>query len=213
MAFLVPRAPLTPAARLAVGLDPAARVVRAGEIAALRDAEAAVAAAREQADAIVAGAQDAFEAEKQRGYQEGLEEARMEQAEQMIENVSRTVDYFSKVEGRMVDLVMQAVQKIIADFDDSERVVITVKNALGVVRNQKQMTLRLNPQQVDLVKARVDELLAGYPGVGYLDIVADSRLKPDSCILESDIGLVEASIEGQLNALRNAFQKVLGSRV
>ena len=52
-----------------------------------------------------------------------------------------------------------------------------------------------------------------YPGVGYLDIVPDSRLKPDSCILESEIGLVEASIEGQLAALRNAFQKVLGSRI
>jgi type III secretion protein L len=213
MAFLVPRSPLTPARRLAVGVVPAAKVVRAAEIAALGDADALVAAARAQAEAIVAEAGAAFEAEKQRGYQEGLEEARLEQAEQMIENVSRTIDYFGKVEGRMVELVMQAVQKIVADFDDSERVVITVKNVLGVVRNQKQMTLRLNPQQVETVKKRVDELLAAYPGVGYLDIVPDSRLKLDSCILESEIGLVEASMDGQLAALKGAFEKVLGSRV
>ena len=213
MAFLIPRQPLKPARQLSVGLDPAAKVVRAADVAALRQAEEAVAVAHAQAQAIVEQAQAAFEAERQRGYQEGLEEAKLEQAENMIENVSRTVDYFAKVEGRMVDLVMQAVQKIVSDFDDEARVLITVKNVLAVVRNQKQMTLRLNPQQVDMVKSRVNDLLAAYPGVGYLDIVADHRLKPDACILESEIGLVEASMEGQLAALRSAFNKVLGSRI
>lgn len=112
----------------------------------------------------------------------------------------------------MVDLVMQAVQKIMADFDDRARVLATVKNVLSVVRNQKQMTLRLAPPEVDLVQAQVDELLTAYPGVSFLDIVADSRLKAGECILESDIGLVEASTEGQLAALRGAFQRVLGNR-
>ena len=113
----------------------------------------------------------------------------------------------------MVDLVMQAVQKIMSDFDDRDRIVITVKNVLSVVRNQKQLTLRLHPQQVDGVKERVNELLAAYPGIGYIDIVGDHRLKLGACVLESDIGLVEASLEGQLAALQSAFTKVLGSRI
>jgi len=213
MAFILPRSPLKPVHRLALGLAPGTVLVRADELAALRHAEQIVADARAQAQAIVDAAQAAFEAERQRGFQEGREEARLEQAEQMIVNVTRTVDYFGKVEGRMVELVMQAVQKIVSDFSDDDRVLITVKNVLSVVRNQKQMTLRLHPQQVEMVKARVNELLAAYPGVGYLDIVADHRLQLNACILESEIGLVEASMEGQLAALRGAFQKVLGSRI
>lgn len=213
MAFILPRSPLTPQRRLILGLDPTLKVIRAQDIAVLRSAEAAVADAMAQADAIVAQAQEAYEAERRRGFEEGQAQAKLEQAEQMIETVSRTVDYFSKVETKMVDLVMQAVQKIIDGFDDRERVLLTVRNVLSVVRNQKQMTLRLSPLQVDLVKSHVNELLAEYPGVGYLDIVADSRLKDDACILESEIGLVEASMAGQLKALRNAFEKVLGSRV
>lgn len=216
MAFFLPHAavnPLQPARKLAAGIDPSRKVIRFAEVAALHEAERLIEAANAQAEAIVAQAQAAFEAERQRGYEEGTEEAKLEQAEQMIENVSRTIDYFGKVESRMVELVMQALRKIISDFSDEDRVLITVKNVLSVVRNQKQMTLRLNPNQVDMVKARVNDLLANYPGVGYLDIVADSRLKPDACILESDIGLVEASMEGQLEALKNAFTKVLGSRI
>ncbi|MEO5672268.1 MAG: HrpE/YscL family type III secretion apparatus protein [Ramlibacter sp.] len=214
MAFVVScTPPLKPQRKLSLGIDPARKIVRGEELRALRIAEEAIAHANAQADEIVEQAKAAFDAECQRGFELGKEEARLEQAELMIENVSRTVDYFSKVEGRMVDLVMQAVRKIVEDFDDQERVLITVRSVLSVVRNQKQMTLRLSPQQVDVVKGRINELLAAYPGVGYVDIVADNRLKADACILESEIGLVEASMEGQLTALRNAFQKVLGSRV
>ena len=216
MAFFIPNAalnPLQPTRQLTAGIDPSRTVIRFAEVAALHDAQSMMASASLQAQAIVAQAHAAFEAERKRGYEEGVEEAKLEQAEQMISNVARTIDYFGQVESRMVDLVMQALRKIISDFNDEERVLITVKNVLSVVRNQKHMTLRLNPQQVDVVKARVNDLLANYPGVGYLDIVADSRLKPDSCILESDIGLVEASMEGQLEALKNAFTKVLGSRI
>lgn len=213
MAFLVPRSPLKPQRQLSVGIDARCRVVRAGDLQALRSAQEAIAVANEQADLIVSQAQAAYEAERKRGYEEGQAQARLEQAEQMIENVARNVDYFSKVELRMVDLVLQAVQKIIGDFNDRERVLITVRNVLSVLRNQKQLTLRLNSQQVEIVKSSMDELLAAYPGVGYIDVLADNRVKPDACILESEIGVVEASIDSQVEALRSAFLKVLGSRV
>lgn len=213
MAFLLPHDPLTAQCQLQARLAPGTRVLRAAEIGAWGQSEALIASARAQAEAIVAGAQAAYDQECARGYADGMAQASMTQAEKMIETVGRTVDYFAKVEADMVALVMGAVRKIIEGYDDSDRVLIVVRNALSVVRNQKQMTLRLHPQQVEVVRARINELLSAYPGVGYLDIIADGRLGPHACILESEIGLVEASIEGQIMALENAFQKVLGSRV
>ncbi|MDH5857336.1 HrpE/YscL family type III secretion apparatus protein [Lampropedia aestuarii] len=214
MAFTLPTTinALTPRT-LQARLAPDVRLLRAADMHALANSEALVAAATAQAQAIEAGAAQAYEAERQRGYQDGLMEAKMEQAEQMIENVGRTVDYFARVEGEVVDLVMSSVRKIMADFDDEARVLIVVRNALAVVRNQKKMTLRLQPNMVEKVRAHANELLADYPGVGYLDIVADARLQDQACILESEIGMVEASIEGQLAALEQAFRKVLGARV
>lgn len=213
MAFLIPRDPLTPRRTLQARIAPGTRALTAAEIVAWTQAEGLIAAAQAQAEAIVAGAQAAYDQECRRGYADGLAEAQMAQAEKMMDTIGRTVDYFGQVEADMVALVMGAVRKIIDDYDDADRVLIVVKNALSVVRNQKQMTLRLHPQQVEVVRARINDLLAAYPGVGYLDIVPDGRLGPQACILESEIGLVEASIEGQIAALEKAFQKVLGSRV
>ncbi|AMG37243.1 MULTISPECIES: HrpE/YscL family type III secretion apparatus protein [Achromobacter] len=212
MAFLIPRDPLTPRAS-AGRVDPAARVLRGAELAAWADAEQLLAQARARADEIIGGAQAAFEAERQRGYEEGREAALLDQAEKMIETVGRTVEYFAGVENEMVELVMSAVRKVVDGFDDREKVMVVVRNALAVVRNQKQMTLRLNPAEVDTVREQINDLLAAYPGVGYLDILADGRLARGACILESEIGMVEASLEGQIQALRQAFQRTLGSRV
>ncbi|MDK2123496.1 HrpE/YscL family type III secretion apparatus protein [Parachitinimonas caeni] len=188
------------------------KIIKAADYQAWLDAEALIAAARREAEAIIAEAKAAYEAECRRGHEDGLEEARMDSAERMIETVSRTVDYFARVESKMVDLVLESVKKIVTDFDDRDRVTIVVKNALSVVRNQKHMTLRVVPEHVDTLKQRMHELLVDYPGIGYVDIVADGRLSADACILESDIGLVEASMSGQIEALGNAFRRILGSR-
>jgi len=43
--------------------------------------------------------------------------------------------------------------------------------------------------------------------------VPDSRLKGDAAILESEMGVVEASVELQLKAIEQGFTKLLGSRI
>ena len=188
-------------------------VLRGVDRYAWTEAQSLLAHARTQAEAIVENAQAAFDAECARGYAEGKASALLDQAEKMIDTVGRTVDYFAGVENTMVELVMQAVHKVVEGFDDREKVMAVVRNALAVVRNQKQMTLRLHPDEVQTVRECVNDLLVAYPGVGYLDIIADGRVLRGACILESEIGMVEASLDGQIEALRKAFERTLGSRI
>lgn len=194
-------------------VDPTAVILRAADVQAWTDAQGLLERARADADRIRAEALAAFEAEKLKGFEEGLAQAQLEQTERMIDNASRMVDFFASVEQRMVGLVMDAVRRIIAEYDDAERVMAVVRSGLNVLRNQKQLTLRLAPEHAESVRGRASELLQQFPGVGMVDIVSDSRLKGDAAILESDIGVVEASIEMQLQALEQGFKKMLGNRV
>ncbi len=192
--------------------DPSARIIPAADYIVWQEAAALIESAQADAEAIRLAARDAFEREKQRGYREGLETARLEAAEQMIENVGRTIDYFEKVEDRVTELVLLAMRRIVGDFDDRQRVVTVVRGALSAVRNQKQVTLRVAPDRLEMLKLATNELLAAYPGIGYLDLVPDTRLRGDARIVETEIGTVEASLEGQIEALGRAFAKILGSR-
>lgn len=197
----------------AVAPDPSSWVLQAEDVAAWHDAQAMLAQAREEAARIRAEAAAFFESEKARGYAQGLEEVQLEQIDRMIDVAGKTVDYFAGMEQRVVKLVMQSVRRVIDDFSDEERVMAVVRSGLAVMRNQKQLTLRLSPERADQVRARAQELLEHFPGVGMLDIVADARLKGEGAILESEIGVVEASIDKQLETLEKSFQKILGSRV
>jgi type III secretion protein L len=193
--------------------DPSQWVLSPEQVRSWQSAQQMLQDAQAEADRIRAEAEQAYEAEKQRGYEEGLTMARMDEAERLIENATRTVDYFAGIEQKIVALVMNAVRRIMADFDDTTRVLAVVQSGLSVMRNQKQLTLRLSPEHAATVRERAQQLLERFPGVGMMDIVPDNRLKGDAAILESEMGVVEASVELQLKAIEQGFTKLLGSRV
>lgn len=212
MVFALPREPLKPVRTLAVHVRPGSTVLRADELQVLADGQQAIAAAAAQADQVLGQAQAAYEEEKRRGYAEGQETARLEAAERLIENVARQVEFFSGLEGRMVDLVTNAVRTVIHGYDERERILITVRNVLAVARSQKQVTVRLAPAEVAPVRERIETLRQEFPGIEVIEVVPDHRLEGDACVLETEVGVVEASLETQLTALRQAFERVLGSR-
>lgn len=189
-------------------IDPSCRVLKAADYAAYLEAQAIIATAQEKAQDIVEQAQAAYLQERERGYQDGLETSKAEQAEQMLKVVSRTINYLSSIEKTMADILLSGVKKIIGDYDQEALAINLIKSALQHVRNEKQVTIRMAPSQYAMVKARINEILEEYKGVGFIDLVADPRLATGDCIMESEIGVVEASVDIQLQALQKRFEKV-----
>lgn len=188
--------------------DPARKVLPGADVTAWHDVQQIIAKATASRDRILREAQEAYEAEKRRGYAEGSEQARLEQSARMLGVVARTAEYFTRVEQRIVDLVLLAVQNVVDGFDDVDRVAALVPRVLAEVRTQKQVTLRVHPDHAAPLRARVSQLIAAYPAIECVDVVGDLRLALDACAAESDIGIVEASIDGQMTALRHAFRSV-----
>jgi type III secretion protein L len=205
MAFIIP----TDSAGSRV--DCSDKVIKAQDFWAHRKSRQAIADAMAQRDAILQSAQAAFDAERKRGYKEGWDAARVEQSAHMIDIISQTVDYFSKVEVQMVDLVMDAVRRIANDFDDRDKVLKVVRNSLSLVRNQKFITVKVHPSQCMVIEESIKGLLDSYPAIEHIDVASDSSLTEDACIIESDIGRIEASMTGQIEALRSTFKKVFGA--
>ncbi len=48
-------------------------------------------------------------------------------------------------------------------------------------------------------------MLKDFPEVGYLEVVGDARLDQGGCILETEIGIIDASLDSQLAALQAAL--------
>ena len=188
-------------------LAPDQVVLRSADYQGYLTANQLVELARERAQAIEQGARDVYEQQKALGWQAGVDEARTRQATLIQETLLQCNHYYREVEQKMSDVVLQAVRKILKQYDNTELALSVTREALSLVSNQKQVILHVQPEQVTAVRERVSHRLKDFPEVGYVDVVADARLDEGGCILETEIGIIDASVDGQLAALAAALKK------
>ena len=184
------------------------RVVKATDVATVRSAAEIIAAAEAEAARICEEAKAAFEAEKRRGYKKGLDDGKMEIAMMKLDQVDSSVAFMENVEEKMAEVVMKALRTCVTEIGDREMVVQIVRKTMAaVIRTQKHVTLKVAADMVEVVRARVSELTTAFPTVETFDVVEDPRLKGAVCVLETEAGVADASVETQLAAIEKSLRK------
>lgn len=189
-------------------LESGSPVVKADEAAAVATAADVIAAAETEAAKVAEDAKAAYEAEKARGYADGLEKGRLEILQQKLDLVDESASFMERTEQAMADIVIKALKKFVAEVGDKEVVVEIVRKSMRtIVRNQRQIRVKVAPEQLENVKARMKAIVQEFPSLNYVDVVEDPRLSPTACVVETDAGSVEASVEGQLAAIETSVRK------
>ena len=189
------------------------RLVKAAEVATVRSAEEIIATAEAEAARIREEAKAAFEEEKKKGYAKGLADGKLEISMQKLDLIDSSVAFMESVEDKMADVVLKALRSCVVEIGDKEMVVQIVRKTMNaVIRTQRQVTLKVAPEMVDVVRARVAELKSAYTTIETLDVVEDPRLKGTACVLETEAGVAEASVETQIAAIEKSIQRHIKNR-
>ena len=184
------------------------RVVKAADVATVRSAAEIVAAAETQAAQIREDAKAAYEEERKKGYDKGIADGKTEIAMQKLDLVDSSVAFMENVEEKMSEIVMKALKSCVAEIGDREMVIQIVRKTMAaVIRTQRQVTLKVAPELVETVRSRVSELTATFPTIETFDVVEDPRLKGSACLLETEAGVADASVESQLAAIERSLKK------
>lgn len=188
-------------------------MLSAAETARLVTAAELLAEARREAGRIVAEAEEVYARRQEEGYQEGLAEGRLAQAEKMMETTLAAVEYLEALESTIVRVVADSVRKVAGNLDPGNLIVNIVHKALESVRGQQRALIRLSPEDEKRARSRLEETLGASLGqTGWLEIKADPRLKRGDCLLESELGVVDAGLETQLRVIEEALKsRVRGS--
>lgn len=187
------------------------RLVKAADAATARSAAEILAAAEAEAARIREEAKAAFEAEKQRGYKKGLADANLEMAMKKLELVDSSVAFMENVERKMADVVLKALKSFVVEVGDEAMVLQIVRKTMNaVIRTQRTVTLKVAPEMKPAVAARVAELKNAYPTIETLDVVEDPRLHGTACVLETEAGVADASVETQLAAIEKSILRHIG---
>ena len=184
------------------------RLVKLVEVATVQTAEEIIAAAEAEAARIREEAKAAFEEEKKKGYEKGLADGKLEISMQKLDLIDSSVAFMESVEDKMADVVLKALRSCVVEIGDKEMVLQIVRKTMNaVIRTQRQVTLKVAPEMVEVVRARVAELKAAYSTIETLDVVEDPRLKGTACVLETEAGVAEASADTQIAAIEKSIQK------
>ena len=190
---------------------PGKRVLAPEDYLVFASAQDLLAWAESRARQIEDEAKAAFLAEHERGYKEGMVRAQGEISEQMLTMVSRSVDYLASAESQVAKTVIMCLRKILGEIPEEDLVIATARNALSVVQNESRVTLAVRPEVQEEVRGRIGEVLKGQGGIGFLEVVSDQGLERGGCRLETEVGVVDASIESQISAIERVFKDRLKS--
>lgn len=189
-------------------LHASGRIVKAEEVAAVKHATEIIEAAERVAQQLREASSEAFEAERRRGFEEGHQAGLAKVVEDKLDFVYESAKYMESVEEKLADTVIKALWKCVAHIGDKTLVMEIIRKVMkAVVRNQRQITLKVAPEMVEMVKSRLDEILVDYPALERVDVLEDSRLKGSAAMIETEAGVADASVETQLAAIEHSIRK------
>jgi len=173
---------------------------------ATRDARDVVTLAQEKARQIIEDAErkrdDIREQARQEGHAQGLAEWN-----HILATASRRADQLTKSwEETMLRLSVRVAEKIIGEQlrFHPETIVEIVRQVLKDARPGKHLAIQVNPAEAQRVRDRVDSLQG--PGVSSeIEIVASASVSPGGCVIESELGIIDARLETQLKCLEDAL--------
>jgi type III secretion protein L len=180
-------------------------VVKKDDFSALIEAREIVASAHRYGETLKAEMHEQVEAARRAGYEAGMEAARTDFAATVVTTVAEMEAAFARLELRIVNTVMSALQQVLGRIEDRTVMEQLVRRVLGQAREGKQLRLRVAASQFDEVNQWLSDVIKEFPDIEFVDVLKDSAAPPGTCVLESEFGAIDASLDVQMAAVRRGL--------
>lgn len=147
------------------------------------------------------------QAADERGFQEGL----VKFNEQLIYLDRKVKEMQHEMQKMILPLALKAAKKIVGEqlALNSETIVDIVLQALKPVRQNHEVKIYVCKEDVAHLESSKNELKALFDHLRILTIEEREGLTQGSCIIETESGIINATLENQWRALAAAFENFL----
>ncbi len=152
-----------------------------------------------------------YEAGREEGYKEGQAEV-MRLVDRLGTIISTAVDIRDDIirasEKLMTDMILMIARKVIKDeiVERREVVINNIKEAIIRVKDRDRIDIRVNFADLDMTTAHKDELIRMMESLKKVNIYEDSRVDRGGCIIDTDVGAIDARISTQLDTIEESIR-------
>lgn len=158
-------------------------------------------------------AENVREEAKQTGYEEGRAEAGT-QIEDALATLNQAVKerkaIIKEAEPEILRLAIRVAEQIIKSEVSLHRDVSLniVAEAIARVSDREQIIVRVNHDDAEFLKRYKDRLAGMLDGVKSFSILEDANVEAGGCVVETNLGFIDAKISTKLKSLEDALKKI-----
>ncbi|KNZ70886.1 flagellar assembly protein FliH/type III secretion system HrpE [Thermincola ferriacetica] len=192
---------------------------------ARQEAEKIVKKAKEEAENLVKEGQEKFKEIREQGYNDGWQVGHAEGTKKAEEEMKGTLLAAQKTledaieerkkiilgaEDEIIQLAVAIAKKIIGHeiSTNQDLIVGMVQKALEKVRDREEISLRVNPQNLEQVLNDQEQIMSSAKGIKKMKVLADPDILPGGCVIETSNGTVDARMERQLREIEQSLLEV-----
>jgi len=179
------------------------KVLKREVFEAAQEARDVVSLAQERARQIIDDAQRERDKIREQARQEGNAEGLAEWNRILADTTKRAEELTKSWEETMLRLSVRVAEKIVGEQLrlHPDTIVEIVREVLKNVRPGKRLMIQVNPSEAQRVRSRIDRLREGLGASSEIDIVAMASVPAGGCVIDSELGIIDARLETQLKCL------------
>ena len=144
------------------------------------------------------------------GYAEGSAAAKAASARYLLDAQHAAQEFVGASQQRIVALSLGILGRIAPRLGQSELVSAMVLEALNAVTGEQSLRVYVAPEAVAATEAVLAEWQKEHARIEAPRVTADPTLEAFGCVVESELGRIEAGLAAQLAAVHDALTKVVG---
>ena len=118
---------------------------------------------------------------------------------------------YQQIEKEVVELALAIAQKVICReiSTDQETVVCVAREALAKIDDPGKIKIKMNPSDLQFINETKYQLSNLIDGVNNVTFEAEENIQSGGCIIETELGEIDARIEKQLQTVAESFRSAM----
>lgn len=193
-----------------IHLAPKGKIIPADELATVQNASEVLDQIKQDADQYRMQVAKESEQLKENGFKEGYEDGFKEWAEHLAKFEKQLEDLHKEMQQAIIPIALKAAKKIVGrEIELSEDVIVDiVASNLKAVAQHKRITIYVNKKELDVLEKNKPRLRELFEHLESLSIRARDDVAPGGCIIETEIGIINAQMEHRWKVLEKAFENL-----
>lgn len=140
-----------------------------------------------------------------------LQEAKDELSEIKRELLTAREELFVKAESEMISLVIKTLERMISKINNEDKDLVTtlVHRSVAGLTHINHIVVRIAEADSDRSESIKNRLMLGQERIDTVEIKIDETLTKGCCVVETDRGTINASLDLQLERAKKAFRALV----